>query len=136
METRESSPLLSDIERLDIRSKITAIEGLWALTSGGPEVSVAILDGPVDVTHPALRGADLRQIGTGCAAGDSGGTSRHGTHVTSVIFGQRDGPVRGIAPGCRGILVPIFGPDDAGQGPRCSQIELARAISLAATDGA
>jgi hypothetical protein len=119
-----------------IVNSITGLDNLWALTSGGPEVLVAILDGPVDLTHPALRGADLRDISTICVPKSSGVRSRHGTHVTSVIFGQGAGGVRGIAPRCRGILVSIFGLDDSDQEPRCSQIDLARAISVATTNGA
>ena len=31
----------------------------------------------------------------------------HATHISSTIFGQPDSPVEGIAPGCRGINIPI-----------------------------
>jgi hypothetical protein len=62
--------------------------------------------------------------------------------VARLIFGRPgpDGPVAGIAPGCRGVIVPIFG--DAGTRPgepfrpSCSQLELARAILLALEHGA
>ena len=33
----------------------------------------------------------------------------HATHISSTIFGQPGSPVEGIAPGCRGINIPIAG---------------------------
>jgi subtilisin family serine protease len=57
----------------------------------------------------------------------------HGTHVTSVIFGQPGSAVRGIAPDCRGLLVPVFSDRRPGQ---LSQLDLARAIEQAVDKGA
>ena len=34
--------------------------------------------------------------------------SDHGTHITSVILGSDTG----IAPGCRGIVIPVYSEDD------------------------
>ena len=93
-------------------ANITAIPGIAELmrqTRVDPRVCVAVLDGPVDLDHPCFAGADLTPLATlasGRATG--GGMSRHGTHVASVIFGRHDGPVPGLAPGCRGLIVPIF----------------------------
>jgi hypothetical protein len=55
--------------------------------------------------------------------------------VASVIFGRPGGPVEGVAPRCRGLIVPIFRSAGAGS-LACSQLELARAITLAAEQGA
>ena len=54
----------------------------------------------------------------------------HGTHVASVVFGRHDGPVKGVAPGCRGLLVPVLG-----ERRRTRQLELARAIERAVDAG-
>ena len=53
-----------------------------------------------------------------------------------MILGQHDGPIKGIAPRCRGLIVPIFkdGPD--GSIAPCSQLDLARAIIQAVEAGA
>jgi cyanobactin maturation PatA/PatG family protease len=59
----------------------------------------------------------------------------HGTHVASVIFGQPGSSVEGIAPSCRGLIVPIFA-DGASEGLTCSQLDLARAILMAIENGA
>jgi cyanobactin maturation PatA/PatG family protease len=67
---------------------------------------------------------------------DRGPATRHGTHVASIIFGQHDGPVKGIAPHCRGLIVPIFKDGAAGSIAPCSQLDLARAITQAVQAGA
>jgi cyanobactin maturation PatA/PatG family protease len=119
---------------------ITAIPGHHELlieTRGDPDICVAILDGPVDLSHPSLVGANLSSLETVVPAiADGGPASQHGTHVASVIFGQHDGPVKGIAPACRGLIVPIFRDADADSFAPCSQIDLARAISQAIQAGA
>ena len=59
--------------------------------------------------------------------------SAHGTHVASVIFGQPNGPIAGIAPRCRGLILPIFRDGQRGHVP---QLDLARAIEQAVEAGA
>jgi hypothetical protein len=107
-----------------------------ALPGGGERgVCIAVLDGPVDQAHACFIGADLTVLPTLAAEGAGNGRAlAHGTHVASIIFGQPGGPVRGIAPNCRGLIVPIF--SDAGQGLACSQLDLARAILSAVDNGA
>jgi hypothetical protein len=106
-----------------------------ALPGGGDgRITIAVLDGPVDLAHPCFAGARLTELPT-LAAGSGGGRAlAHGTHVASVIFGQPGSAVRGIAPACRGLIAPIF--SDAGGGLTCSQLDLARAILLAIEHGA
>jgi cyanobactin maturation PatA/PatG family protease len=104
------------------------IQLLWAETLGDPEVRVALLDGPVDINHPSLSGARLLSLPTLVpnVVGD-GVASRHGTSVASVLFGQHSaGLVRGVAPRCTGLLLPIFSDNSDPVG--CSQVDLARAI--------
>ncbi len=101
---------------------------------GDRRVCVAVLDGPVDRTHPCFQGAELTALPTLVpeAARSDGRMSSHGTHVASIIFGQPGSNVPGIAPQCRGLLVPVFADD------RCSatQLDLARGIEQAANAGA
>jgi subtilisin family serine protease len=116
---------------------IPGLSGLWAETLGDPRICIAILDGSVDHTHPSLRGASLSSIET--IASDSaarGPGAQHGTHVASIIFGRHDSAVKGIAPLCRGLIVPIF--TDVLRGPPvpCSQVDLARALLRALQAGA
>lgn len=110
------------------------LKELWAETLGDPRVCVAVLDGPVDLSHPSFDGAQLIRLPTLVQdAAGSGRMSAHGTHITSVIFGQHDGSIRGIAPNCRGLIVPVFSDDQKGT---LSQLDLARAINQAVEQGA
>jgi hypothetical protein len=112
------------------------LRDLWAETRGDPRVRVVVLDGPVDRTHPSLQGARLWSVASlVSSAVDRGPACRHGTHVTSVIFGQPGGPVKGVAPACSGVIVPIF-ESVAGRLAPCSQLHLAHGISLALAAGA
>lgn len=117
-----------------ILGEIDGLTELWNQTLGDPEINIAVLDGPVDESHPSLQGASLTRLQTLVTddAG-SGAMSLHGTHVTSVIFGQPDGPIHGVAPYCRGLIVPVF---RDGQTGRLPQLDLARAIEMAVREGA
>ena len=115
-------------------SSIPGIKQLWAKTKGNSEVCVAVLDGLVDLKHPCFEGANLTQLPTlvqGQATPQSE-MSLHGTHVASIIFGQPNSTVSGIAPHCRGLIVPIF----SDYHRRASQLNLARAIEQAVNAGA
>ena len=100
---------LTDTDRATDVREIPGLAELWAETLGDPRICIAVIDGPVDRLHHSLARANL----TGVKTLVSGATNRglalhHGTHVASVIFGQHDGPVKGIAPRCRGLIVPVF----------------------------
>ena len=56
----------------------------------------------------------------------------HGTHVASILFGQPNGPLQGVAPGCAGLLIPVFNDE----GRVLSQLDLSRAIEKAVEAGA
>lgn len=108
-------------------------DALTALGLGDRRITVAVLDGPVDLTHDCFRGARLLPLDTiASASAEHGGATAHGTHVASLIFGQPGSSIEGLAPLCRGLIVPVFGDDSL----KCSQLDLARAILLAVENGA
>ena len=110
-----------------------ALEQLRSKTRGDPRVCVALLDGPVDTSHPCFEGASLERLPTLVQdTGATGTMAAHGTHVASVLFGQPGSPVEGIAPGCRGLIIPVFS-DERRYLP---QMDLARAITQAVEAGA
>ncbi len=118
-------------------STIPGIPELWAETLGDPEICIAVLDGPVDRAHPSFRGAHLTQVETLVSGqADQGPACQHGTHIASVIFGQHSGPVKGLAPQCRGVLIPVFESMDTEAFRSCSQLDLARALTQAMQHGA
>jgi cyanobactin maturation PatA/PatG family protease len=110
------------------------LEHIWRETNGDPRIKVAILDGTVDSFHSSFEGASLTFLPTLVDAGQKPGwMSLHGTHVASVIVGQHKGGVKGVAPGCSALILPIFSDD----GRRTAyQIDLARAIEQALMAGA
>jgi len=116
---------------------LPGLTSLWSESTGSPGICIAVLDGPVDLSHPCFSGAQLytRELLVPCVA-DAGPASGHGTHVASIIFGQHSGPVRGLVPRCRGLIIPVFSTSSEGNTQACSQLDLARAISHAVAEGA
>ncbi len=116
-------------------SSIPGIQELWTKTTGDPRVRIAIIDGPVDISHPCFEGVELeerlgqRRENNGKL---TGAMAAHGTHIASVIFGRHGSPVEGIAPSCSGLLIPVFSEGKR----RLSQLDLARAIETAVQAGA
>jgi cyanobactin maturation PatA/PatG family protease len=110
---------------------------LWRESTGSSSICVAVLDGPADLSHPCFEGANIAQLTTlASGSANQGAATRHGTHVASIIFGRHDSLVPGIAPGCRGLIVPVFTDGGHGELAPCSQIDLARAITQAVGHGA
>ncbi|WP_421726264.1 PatA/PatG family cyanobactin maturation protease [Bauldia sp.] len=118
-------------------NRIKGLEALQADCGDASEITIAVLDGPVDVGHAAFEGAQMSIVAAGVRAADTAAPSRtHGTHVASILFGQPSGPVTGIAPTCRGVLVPIFSDTADGDIRPCSEVDLARALEAALEAGA
>jgi len=115
----------------------TELSSLMNKSPGDSNVCIAILDGAVDLSHPCFAGAKITQRTTlASAVADGGAASQHGTHVASIIFGQQGSSVQGIAPNCRGLILPIFSSGKRDHIAPCSQIDLARAITQAVQAGA
>lgn len=114
----------------------TGLNALWAETLGDPSIGIAVLDGPVDQSHPSLTTAHLTPVET-LASGIAyeGAALEHGTHVASILFGQHEGPVKGVAPHCRGLIVPVFKEGNDHAIAPCSQLDLARGLLQAAQEG-
>ena len=108
----------------------TELNRLALESRGDRRVRIAVLDGPVDRSHPCFAGASLEQLET--PSGDN--AAAHGTSVASILFGQPGSLVQGIVPRCHGILLPVLHQQD--DIPRGSQIDLARGIALALQNGA
>lgn len=118
-------------------SVLDGFKSLWDVSIGTSEICVAVLDGPVVRSHPCFEGSNLTQLSTLVPnVANTGPASQHGTHITSILFGQHHSSVRGIVPGCRGLIVPVFSEGRGGGLVPCSQIDLARAITQAVEHGA
>ncbi|MEU7600464.1 S8 family serine peptidase [Streptomyces sp. NPDC041003] len=121
---------------MDIRSVVRGVAGEQELL-GSPEVRVAVLDGPADLSHPCFAGSILTRLPT-LVSGPAGPgpMSLHGTHVTSLLFGQPRSPVPGLVPRCTGLLLPVFQESPDGRVTRVPQLDLARAVEQAVEAGA
>ncbi|MBE9168650.1 S8 family serine peptidase [Pleurocapsales cyanobacterium LEGE 06147] len=118
-------------------SAIAGLRKLWSYTKGDYRICIAILDAPVDRSHPSLIATELTTVKTLVSNSNQRGVaSQHGTHIASVIFGQHNSSIQGIAPNCRGLIAPIFTENINGTLAPCSQIDLARAILQAVQQGA
>ena len=114
---------------------LPGLRELWSRTTGVAELTVAVLDGPVDVCHASLRGAKLQVVDPlGRAREDDAFIRSHGTAVASLLFGSHQGPLKGVAPGCHGLLIPIY--QVVNRKMSCTQAELALAIREAVRWGA
>jgi subtilisin family serine protease len=88
---------------------LVGLSPLMARTSGRPEISIALIDGPVALNHPDLSAEKFREIpgklpnvcvdGTACA---------HGTFVAGVLVARRGSAAPAICPGCTLLVRPIF----------------------------
>jgi Subtilase family/PatG C-terminal/PatG Domain len=121
----------------NVVSSLPGLAELWQETLGASEICVVMLDGPVDLAHACFKGTLLKEsLPTSSRNRAVQPLSTHGTHVASVIFGQHEGPVPGVAPNCKGVYIPVYKEDDRGELIPCCQTDLARAISQALQEGA
>ena len=130
----DSSPSAETLEVSTNAGRISGLEALRTLANGGAGVTVAVIDGPVDLDHPVFEGADLR-IASGATRWPARAGNRmaeHGTMVASILFGQPGSAVEGVCPRASGVVVPVY---DISTG-RAPQLEIARAIELAIDEGA
>lgn len=115
---------------------ISGLSALWQQASGGdPDIRIAVIDGPVDLNHPALSKARVT-AGEQFVAPSSVVMSEHGTHVASVIAGAPASGICGIAPNCTTTVFSIYRENAGGELVPSSQVTLAMAINQALAEGA
>jgi len=113
---------------------------LMSLTQGCTDISVTLIDGPVNTGLSNFEGSTIRNIspdGKGeCGQPDTFACD-HGTLVAGVLLGRRGSTVTAICPGCTLLLRPIFSQtgDDPFGVPSASPEVLARAITEAVLAG-
>jgi subtilisin family serine protease len=112
---------------------LVGLPALMARTSGRPEISIALIDGPVALDHPDLAAENIRKVSgdlpAACAdAGDA--ACAHGTFVAGILLARRGSPAPAICPGCSLLVRPIFAeaPINGEQMPTATAEELSRAI--------
>jgi subtilisin family serine protease len=120
---------------------LVGLSPLMARTSGGSEISIALIDGPVALDHPDLAAENIREVPSkmpaACAdAGDA--ACAHGTFIGAILHARRMSVAPAICPGCTLLVRPIFSgaPANGEQMPSASATELADAIFDAIDAGA
>ena len=108
----------------DLRSRNAIyLEAAHQFTLGSPNVTVAVLDTGVCLTHPEIKdtvlpGYDFVNIidGTGKFVGDYLDADEipedevgHGTHVAGIIAGKGEGMPQGVVPNCNILPVRVLG---------------------------
>jgi subtilisin family serine protease len=102
-------------------------------TSGRPDVTIGLIDGPVAMNHPELASQHIREI-----PGNGGGTCTqadslaclHGTFVAGILSAKRGSSAPAICPDCTLLIRPVFTEATAGkmQMPSATPQALAAAI--------
>jgi len=110
------------------------------LSNGRPEVTIALIDGPVATDHPDLAQATIRELsvksGATCARADSI-ACLHGTLVAGMLSAGRDSAAPAICPGCTLLVRPIFAEASRStQLPNATPEELGTAIIECVAGGA
>ncbi|MEM6717974.1 MAG: S8 family serine peptidase [Bacteroidota bacterium] len=116
-----------------ITDLLSGIDALWKVTKGDPTIKIAILDGPVDLNHPALKEASIQSVDTSKRKKIR---SVHGTFVSSLIFANHHSGILGIAPECSGLVKSIYQEDDNGNLLSSSQSVIEQGIRVALEHGA
>ena len=124
---------------------MTAVESvrlapLMRLSEGRPEIAIALIDGPVALSHPDLAGAAIRElegeVSGGCRRADSPACT-HGTSVAGMLVARRGSVAPAICPGCTLLVRPIFAEAAGGHDtPSATPEQLAGAIAACVDAGA
>jgi subtilisin family serine protease len=92
------------------------LRSLMSISSGSPEIVIGVIDGPVDLNHPAFEDSRIRTVKDSQLAACKRASSiacMHGTFVAGILCAKRGLSAPAICPGCKIILRPIFSDDIA-----------------------
>jgi subtilisin family serine protease len=90
---------------------VVRLTPLMARTAGSAALTIAVIDGPVDLAHRDLASEHISVVpgrlpGTCATASDV--ACSHGTSVAGILSSRRDSATPGICPDCTVLLLPIF----------------------------
>jgi subtilisin family serine protease len=112
---------------------IVGLTPLMERTRGRPEITVALIDGPVALDHPDLVGQRIHEIAKkspSACVDRSSAACAHGTFVAGMLAAKRGSVAAAMCPDCSFLLHPIFSeaPLRNGEQPSATPEELAAAI--------
>jgi subtilisin family serine protease len=93
----------------------TGLQSLMNVSTGRSDLVIGIIDGPVDLNHPAFQTSKIKTIRdlqfNACKNASSIACS-HGTFVAGILCAKRGLSAPAICPNCEIILNPIFREED------------------------
>jgi subtilisin family serine protease len=121
--------------------ELVKLPPLMARTSGRPEITIGLIDGPIAKGHPDFENQNIRELlGASRASCSqlSSAACRHGTFVAGILVAKRGSAAPAICPGCSLLVRSIFPETVTGNGnlPSSTPQELAAAILEAIEAGA
>jgi subtilisin family serine protease len=127
---------------MDVLDQI-GLTSLMKRSKGHSSISIGVIDGPVDFTHPSFVGTKIKTVNNyqlvQCKRANSYACI-HGTFIVGILSGKRGLSSPAICPNCEIILRPIFtekvNKDTNPPVPSCTAAELADAIIETVNAGA
>lgn len=112
---------------------LTNLRLLMERTSGSPNVTIGLIDGPVNTDHPELRQARIKEMNgdiPGSCMSKESIACIHGTFIAGMLVAKRGSPAPSICPACTLLIRPVFAETLQGNDPMPSATatELSRAI--------
>jgi subtilisin family serine protease len=89
----------------------TRLLSLMSVSGGSPDITIGVIDGPLDLNHPAFQGSRIRTVKDSqrVACKNASDTACiHGTFVTGILCAKRGLSAPAICPDCSIIVNPIF----------------------------
>jgi subtilisin family serine protease len=127
-------PLIFHLQKkLHTPLDLVKLTTLMEITSGRPDVTIGLIDGPVAVSNPDLVRENIREapgkISGSCVQSQSIACA-HGTFVAGILCAKRNSGAPAICPGCTLLVRPIFSETTSSNklSPSATPEELAMAI--------
>ena len=89
----------------------TGLQSLMSMSKGNPNIKIGLIDGPIDIIHPAFETSNIKTIKDWHLSACKNASSIaciHGTFVAGILCAKRGLSAPGICPDCAIILNPIF----------------------------
>jgi subtilisin family serine protease len=89
----------------------TKLDSIMQISTGDPKIRIGVIDGPLDLSHPAFHGSRIRTVKdsqVGACRISSSIACMHGTFVVGILAAKRGDHVPAICPNCEILLYPIF----------------------------
>jgi len=90
------------------------LQSMMNVSSGHPDIVIGVIDGPVDLNHPAFQTSNIKTVRDSQVDACKNATSlacSHGTFIAGILCANRGFSAPAICPNCKFIFNPIFKED-------------------------